>query len=1146
MPDRLTRSDAPTLIAWVVAGIIGIVIAMAFFPLAIREAAVDFRVNAPDAERIARDLFRARGIVTDGWIGVSTLDHDREAQAYLERELGPDRANALMAGDVAVSAFQVRLFRDSQQEELSARVAPSGRVVGMRRVVPEARAGPRLEREDARRIADAFLRSVDPRPPLYAFLADQTSSIERPARRDWTFTWERADLKAAEAPYRLTVTVIGDEVGALEQGLRIPDAWKRDFSRLRSENYLYGSVSTVFYVLLLVAAVVLLVRHARRGALRWRPVVVLTLVLGAIIAAQGLNALQAALATYDTRESYAGFVLRQIVTLVAAGLIVAAITAAQAGAGEPAYREGWPDRLRLWSAWRLRAIGSKEAFRAAVIGLSFAAAHLGFVVVFYLIGIRVGVWAPQEIRYDDALTSPLPWLVPIGIGIQASLNEETAFRLLAIPLVLGLTRSRAVAVVAPALVWSFLHSSYAVEPGFVRGIELGIVGTVAGLVFLRWGLLPVLIWHYAYDAGLIGIVIARWGHASFQLSAAVVAFAVLAPVLATGGLYLARRSFAVAPALLNTAEPLPPAPPSAPSAAAPGRHEPATRRIRTAMLVAGLGGALVYATIHPPGIGAFINVAITADEAVARGDRALRERGIDPTGYQRLATFGGYPSERRLVPSETKPPDDALPSGPTFDPLVNEYLRREVGIDGANALYRSDVPSAFWSVRYFRELDRREHFVLLQPDGETFAVWRRIEEAAPGATLTEADATAIAERYLRDMQRQDVSRWRVVESSLLKRPARTDANIVLERRDAIGEAHLRAEVRVADREVIAYRVFVKLPEEWERRERQQGFAGVVAGIGRVLVIAAVVVAIAVLFFRKLRAARIPWRELMVVAGVGVASFPLSALNGARDQIAAYPTDVPLTTYFGLLAFSNVTAAAALFGLLLVLCGAAWLFASEAFGDDRLRPALTPAYWRDALVLGIGAAGTLLGLGRLGAMVATVWPADQSGTAAALPGGVDLFLPAAQALAGATTIPLAGLAIVAIAAGAIARYIRPPLVPVALIALVVVIGWEGGHVAASIRSMVIVAVQVLVAYLVITRALRWNAAAYLAALATPPLVGTILGLARQPHAWYVVNAALAATALVALYAVPLILWRRTGRLAILPPVTREAPGAARPR
>jgi hypothetical protein len=459
---------------------------------------------------------------------------------------------------------------------------------------------------------------------------------------------------------------------------------------------------------------------------------------------------------------------------------------------------------------------------------------------------------------------------------------------------------------------------------------------------------------------------------------------------------------------------------------------------------------------------------------------------------------------------------------------VNEYLRREVGIDGANALYASDVPGAFWTVRYFRELDRREVFVLLRPDGGTFAVWRRIEEAAPGPALTEADARAIAERYLRDEQRQDPSRWRAVETSLLKRPARTDANIVFERGGAIGDAHVRAEIRVADREVIAYRAFVKLPEEWERRERQQGFGTVVAGIGRVLVIAAVAVVIAVLFFRRLRGARIPWRELMVVAGIAVAGFPLEFLNGARDTITGYTTDVPLATYLGLFAMSNVIAVGALFGLLLILCGAAWMFAAEAFGDDRVRPSLTAAYWRDALVLGAGVAGTILGVGRFAAMVPTFWPAEQSGTSASFPASVDLFIPAGQVLADATTVPLAVLAIVTLAAGVIARYVPRRLVPVLLVALAVVVGWQGGHVAASIRSIVLIAVEVALGYVVVTRALRWNAAGYLIGIATPPLLGTILGLGSQSHPWYLVNAALVAGVLVALYAVPLALWLRGRR------------------
>ena len=86
----------------------------------------------------------------------------------------------------------------------------------------------------------------------------------------------------------------------------------------------------------------------------------------------------------------------------------------------------------------------------------------------------------------------------MAIGVLAATNEEFTFRLFAIPFMQKLTGSRMLAVILPRF-WSFLHSNYPQEPGYIRGIEIGIMGIVAGLVMLRWGIVATLIWHYTVD-----------------------------------------------------------------------------------------------------------------------------------------------------------------------------------------------------------------------------------------------------------------------------------------------------------------------------------------------------------------------------------------------------------------------------------------------------------------------------------------------------------------------------------------------------------------------------------------------------------------------------------------------------------------------
>ena len=99
-----------------------------------------------------------------------------------------------------------------------------------------------------------------------------------------------------------------------------------------------------------------------------------------------------------------------------------------------------------------------------------------------------------------------------------------------------MTRSRVLAVVLPAFFWGFLHSTYPQQPGYIRGIEVGLIGIVAGVVMLRYGILATLVWHYTVDAALISLFLLRSGNAYFRVSGALVAAGALVPLLISGRL----------------------------------------------------------------------------------------------------------------------------------------------------------------------------------------------------------------------------------------------------------------------------------------------------------------------------------------------------------------------------------------------------------------------------------------------------------------------------------------------------------------------------------------------------------------------------------------------------------------------------------
>ena len=663
------------------------------------------------------------------------------------------------------------------------RVDPAGGIVGYNHELEEAAPGARLERAAAQATAESFLRdTLHADLSLYDFREEEANLTERPARRDWSFSWERRGFRAKDAPYRLTVTLAGDRVSGYNEFLKVPEAWKLDYERLRSSNNLLEFVALLPYAFLFGGCLYVIVSLGRRGLLEWRIGLALGIFLTVLFFIMTMNQWPLDRAEYDTNTPYSSFFLSQVgkaalLSVVSALLVVLAVVP-----GEPLYRIFQPDKLRLDVGFRLPGIRTKEFFSANVIGICLAAAHIGYITVFYIISRKLGAWAPQDLNYENVVSTYVPWVYPLTIGIYAATSEEFLFRLFAIPFLLRTTKSRFLAVVLPAFFWGFLHSNYPQEPAYIRGLEIGLIGIVAGLVMLRWGIWATLIWHYTVDAFLISTSLLRSHGAYLRVSGAIVGGAALIPLAIAAISYISRGGFVADASLLNSARPIggPPvdvalseAGPGTPAETTPPAAAPDIPESRAAMssralavlIACGVLGFALLAGVKRETIGDFVRFQINAQEATERGNEDLRQINIDPATYHHATTVT-Y----------------------TFDDYANEYLRRTIGIAAANRIYRDQVPSAFWTIRYFRDSQNEEYMVVLKPDGSLHSVHHTVDEKAPGANLSKEEAQARAEVFLRDRKGVNLADWNLVETHTDKKPARTDHFFEWEQKAALDAA----------------------------------------------------------------------------------------------------------------------------------------------------------------------------------------------------------------------------------------------------------------------------------------------------------------------------------------------------------------------
>ena len=899
-----------------------------YYTAAFPQASISLTYSKDQIRERAAKFLAGRGLATDSFRNLTLFDPDDSARLFLERELGLEEANRLMTREVSVWRWRVRWFRPPEQEERVVFLSPDGRLVGFRHVIPESSAGARMERGAAREIAERFLRERTTLP--HRLIEEQLQ--ERPNRHDYVFLWEQDGFRAKDATYRRRVVVQGGSIGEYAEYLHVPERWQREYAELRSANELYTTAAQALSIALILAAVAVTIRSLRRRAIAWRPLLMLSGAAAVLAVFNEWNFLPFFIDGMPTSSRYRDMVLLGLLQGLGAGVGYFFYILLGAAPGEPLYRASQPVRLRLGAAFTTPGLRSREFFRATVAGYGLAAAHLVFLIAFYLVGRRFGAWSPQDVGYSNVLSTAAPWLYPLTIGVLASMSEEFWFRLLAIPLLKRYLRSTWLAVLIPAFVWGFLHANYPQQPGYIRGVEVGLIGVAAGWIFLRFGILATLIWHYTIDAVLVSTILFESSSLYLRAAGIVVSGAALIPL--GYGLLRYRRDggFSADAALRNASV-----------AEAPGPAvERGERRARPAIppswparyLYLAAGAALAAGLwLQPPRYGDFISVEVSRTEAMSAAREALRGRGVDPLGWRASATFL-----------------------PNLEAAEFEYLRRLGGAAEANRIVAERTLHGVWYVRFVRPLEPEEWRVYVNQTGEAYRIDHVLAETAPGPNLESQEARRRAEEHLRERQAVSMERYRLVDSSSSRKPKRTDHHFVWEDPDfRAGEARARISVSVSGGDPEGYRRFLKLPEEWLRefnRPRLRSYLAPAAA-------GALVIPLLIVFVRRLSSGasdaghRFHWKAYLVTGALGAGLSLAGAANQWVNLIASYDTAEPLQNHtvqwlLGRLTLALLLGLGAMFAAI-----AADVFLQLAAGDrEHPRPSFGRSVAAGGLIWGV--------------------------------------------------------------------------------------------------------------------------------------------------------------------------------------------------
>ncbi len=573
---RLTRRDGWGIVALLAIGAICLAISVKLFPTVFPEATIKFDLDRKQSRVRAEAMLREMNFDVTGYRYGSSFVYDDSAKVFLERELGLAAMNEAVGKTAKIWRWSHRWYKALQKEEYTVEIAPTGEVVKVERLLPDDSPGEqpgvdetmppgqdlssssanRLSEEEARGLAERFLARVHPAGTSDLRYLGATAR-EWKSRTDRTFTWERVGIDWKGGRYRHKVVVQGDRVGGYEEFVQVPEAWTRDYQQLRSKNTTAGAVDTVFFLLTLLAMIVMIFLRFRGHEIRWRFAVTFALVGAGLAILTSLNSLPQQFYEFDTTRSWGGFVSATVINALLQGLAIGAMILVITAAGETMYRSAYPRKMALPKIFTWQGFRTKEVFFSTLAGLIVTCFFIAYQCIFYRVATSLGAWSPADVPYDDLLNSAFPWAFLLFIGFLPAVSEEFMSRAFSIPFFEKILKSRFLAVILAGFIWGFGHATYPNQPFYIRGLEVGIAGVIIGVLMIRFNLLFALVWHFTVDAFLSGYLLFRSGNPYYILTAAIASGIFVLPFIVALVAYLRTGRFSDPEPLRHQAEPRP-------------------------------------------------------------------------------------------------------------------------------------------------------------------------------------------------------------------------------------------------------------------------------------------------------------------------------------------------------------------------------------------------------------------------------------------------------------------------------------------------------------------------------------------------------------------------------------------------------------
>ncbi len=791
-----------------------------FFPIAFPIISLNITMHRTQALEKARNLAEQYHFIPNTFEQAAIFHLDDDAKTFIELDGGgKDALMESMQNDLYMPyLWVVRHFQEGNPRTTLLRFKPDGTPYGFEQHFSENDPGTNLSPDYARVIAETQARDhwhID----FSAYTPIETAQEVQPSGRiDHTFVYERTGLTIGSGGrYRLRLGVSGDQFSTLTHALYIPETFTRRYEEMRSSNETIAKMAYYWYYLFyfLGGCIIGLLWLTRMRWLLIRTPLIWAFIIAFLLALSKLNQLPIIWIMYDTALPAQDFLLRylaQTLNEFACALIPLALGFITA---ESLSRKAFGKHPQLWHVWSLPSAASYTVAGLTVAAYLLVSFDFAFTSVFYAFTItHYNWWVPSSQFFDpNILATYLPWLEPCTEAFYAGFSEECLFR--AIPLagaaLIGERLGKrnlmiTLAFIMQAIVFSAVHANYPGEPAYARLVELIVPSCIYGLIYLQYGLLPVIISHTIYDIVWMALplFISQASHAWInQLITIIIALIPLVIVLNArirNGAWIllsaAQRNSAWQPPIPKN--PLP----------YPVMHEPISQTLGSlrhyGLLLAGFIGLplwLLTTQFHNDATPLYTQ----RHEALAQAQEYAHQHGMNVDHWYPIISLynaqDDTDQQHRFVWQHTDPK--------TYTTLLSSYL----------------IPPR-WVIRFINFdtdlIKRAEEFrVGIQDNHHIHGFYHVFPESTAGATLDDAQARAKVHEIITHETTIDPQTLLEVQATPTKQPERTDWGFIFAdpKNYTLSDGQGRMIVQLAGDIFSRLSWFVHVPEAWERADR---------------------------------------------------------------------------------------------------------------------------------------------------------------------------------------------------------------------------------------------------------------------------------------------------------------------------------------